>query len=190
MLFEETINKYKDEVEKAIDQLFVEAFKNQVNKTDLLLVLENGLKKDYPESSLKRLKISPYQIGPDKIGFRYDTFYQFINYYRQGIRSKDEFIKEFEDDKTKDSFFAFYRDFQLLLYMKFWETDLILRRLSNLSNLAQTKPYFWEYSQKVFNARRNLIKAEIQKPIEQICPLFYQLIEDIYSNQIRHAVAH
>jgi hypothetical protein len=74
--------------------------------------------------------------------------------------------------------------------MKFWETDLILRRLSNLSNLAQAKPYYWDYSQTVYDARRNLIKDEIQKPLEFICPLFYKLIDEIYSNQIRNAVAH
>ena len=190
MLFEEIINKYSNEVEEAVDQLFHEAHKNQVNETDLLLVLENGIKKEYPESTLKRLKISPYQIGPDIIGFRYDTFYQFINYYRQGIKSKDEFFKGFDDEKLKHSLLDFYRDFQLLLYMKFWETDLILRRLSNLSNLAQAKPYYWDYSQTVYDARRNLIKDEIQKPLEFICPLFYKLIDEIYSNQIRNAVAH
>ncbi len=190
MLFEETINKYKDEVASAVDQLYDSAYQYQVNENDLLLVLENGLKKEYDEATLKRLKITPYHIGPDFIGLRYDTFYQFINYYRNGIKSKKEFIKEFNDEKTRESFFDFYRDFQLLLYMKFWETDLILRRLSNLAKLAQAKPYYWEYSQKVFNDRRNLIKDDIQKPLESICPLFYKLIDEIYSNQIRNAVAH
>lgn len=190
MLFEETINEYKDEVETAVGQLYEKAYQNQVYDTDLLLVLENGLKKDYDEATLKRLKMSPYQIGQDFIGFRYITFYQFINYYRSGVKSKEDFFKGFDDDKTKESFLDFYRDFQLLLYMKFWETDLILRRLSNLSNLAQGKPYYWEYSQKVFNKRRNLIQDEIQKPLEDICPLFYKLIDEIYCNQIRNAVAH
>lgn len=164
MLFEDTINLYKDEVEAAVDQLYEMAYKNQVFDTDLLLVLENGLKQDYDEDTKKRLKTTPYHIGPDIIGFRYNTFYQFINYYRSGIKSKDDFAKEFTDDKTKDSYLDFYRDFQLLLYMKFWETDLILRRLSNLSNLAQGKQYYWEYSQKKFNKRRNLIQDEIQNP--------------------------
>ncbi|MCJ7449937.1 MAG: hypothetical protein MUO72_19870 [Bacteroidales bacterium] len=190
MLFEETINKFKDKVAAAVDQLYDSAYKSQVNENDLLLVIENGLKKEYDEATLKRLKIAPYHIGPDFIDFRYDTFYQFINYYRKGIKSKEAFFKEFEDDKTRKSFLDFYRDFQLLLYMKFWETDLILRRLSNLSNLAQGKPYYWEYSQKVFNDRRNLIKDEIQKPLKDICPLFYTLIDEIYFNQIRNAVAH
>ena len=93
MLFEETINEYKDEVETAVGQLYDKAYQNQAHDTDLLLVLENGLKKDYHKATLERLKISPYQIGPDFIGLRYDTFYQFINYYRSGIRSKEEFLK-------------------------------------------------------------------------------------------------
>jgi len=190
VLFEETLNSHKDEVEAAVDQLYEKAFQNQVCKTDLLLVLENGLKKDYNQATLSRLKISPYQIGPDFIGFRYDTFYHFINHYRQGIRPKSEFLKEFTDERLKESFLDFYRDFQLLLYMKFWETDLILRRLSNLSNLAQGLSYYWEYSQDVFNRRRNLIQNDIKNPLTSICPLFSALINDIYFNQIRNAVAH
>jgi hypothetical protein len=191
MLFEETINLYQDQVEAAVDQLYERAFKNQVAENDLLLVLENGLKNDYSEAQLKRLKSSRYQIGPHYIGLRYDTFYQFINYYRKGIKSKIEFDKEFADDvKTKESFLNFYRDFQLLLYMKFWETDLILRRLSNLSSLAQSKPYSWEYSQNVFNRRRNIIQDEIVKPLQSLCPMFSTLIDELYYNQIRNAVAH
>jgi len=191
MLFEETINKYKDKVETAVGQLYDKAYQNQMHNTDLLLVLENGLKKNYDQATLERLKMSPYQIGQDFIGFRYNTFYQFINYYRSGVKSKVEFDIEFGDDvKTKESFLNFYRDFQLLLYMKFWETDLILRRLSNLSSLAQGKPYSWEYSQIVFNKRRNIIQDEIVKPLRIICPLFSVLIDEIYSNQIRNAVAH
>lgn len=111
MLFEETINKCKDEVAAAVDQLYDLAYQNQINENDLLLVLENGLKKEYDEATLKRLKITPYHIGPDFIGLRYDTFYQFINYYRNGIKSKKEFLKEFNDEKTKESFLDFYRDF-------------------------------------------------------------------------------
>jgi len=63
MLFEETINEYKDEVETAVGQLYDKAYQNQMHETDLLLVLENGLKKDYDQATLKRLKMSPYQIG-------------------------------------------------------------------------------------------------------------------------------
>lgn len=190
MLFEETIIKYHDEVEAAVDQLFIQAFQNQVHENDLLLVLENGLKKEYSEATLKRLNTTPYHIGPDIIGLRYDTFYQFINYYRKDITSREEFTKKFTDKKIRESFLNFYRDFQLLLYMKFWETDLILRRLLNFSNLAQGKPYYWEYSQVDFNKRRDLIKGEIQNPLINICPLFYELIDEIYCNQIRNAVAH
>jgi len=190
MLFRENFIKFKIEVKAAVDQLFKKAFQNQVYETDLLLVLENGMKKEYDEATLKQLNILPYQIGHDTIGFRYNTFYQFINYYRSIVKSREEFSKEFHDYKTKESYLDFYRDFELLLYMKFWETDLILRRLSNLSNLAQGKQYYWEYSQSDFNKRRNLIQDEIQKPLVKICPLFCKLMEEVYCNQIRNAVAH
>jgi hypothetical protein len=74
--------------------------------------------------------------------------------------------------------------------MKFWETDLVLRRLYNLSRLARGMSYEWEYNQAFFNKRRKVVKEDIQKDLVNVCPKFYQLIDEIYSRQLRNAVAH
>jgi hypothetical protein len=34
---------------------------------------------------------------------------------------------------------------ELMVYLKFWESDVILRKLYQLSNLAQAKNYDWHY---------------------------------------------
>jgi len=191
MIFEEIIHQYNDGIKEAVDELLINAYENQKNNTDLLLVLQNGLKKDYPVETLERLNITPYQIGVDIIDFRYHSFYDFINVYRENVYKKAEHKSELEKNSFDRNYIYHYHiEQELLIYMKFWETDLILRRLYNLSRLAQGIEYFWEYNQTFFNARRMVIKDEIQKDLEDISPKFFNLINEIYSRQIRNAIAH
>lgn len=191
MLFEETLAQYKNEVKQAVDELFSKAFSNQINETDLLLILENGLKLEYPPETLKRLNITPYFIGAERIGFRYSSFYKYINQYRTTIFKKSEHIEELNKQHSDRNYlYDFLIEQELLLYLKFWETDLILRRLYNLSRLARGLEYDWNYNQRFFNERRKIVKEEIQLKLKDITPKFYQLIEDIYSRQLRNAIGH
>jgi hypothetical protein len=191
MIFEEILQTYKDSVKKAVAELFKNAFKNQVNDTDLLLVLENGFKQDYSQDQLKRLKITPYFIGPEIIGLRYDSFYKFINEYRNLVFKRSDYELELKKQFSERSYLLNYTiEQELLIYLKFWETDLILRRLYNLSRLARGLNYEWEYHQVFFNDRRKLVKEEIQNNLKIITPIFYILIDEIYNRQIRNAVGH
>jgi hypothetical protein len=72
--------------------------------------------------------------------------------------------------------------------LKFWESDLILRQLYNLTNLASGKYYDWHFG--LSYSRRPFIREQIQAPLKDICPKAYKLIEEIYSSQIRNAIAH
>jgi hypothetical protein len=191
MIFDETLQAYKDPVKKAVSELFRKAYRNQVNDTDLLLVLENGLKQDYSEEQLKRLKITPYSIGPEIIGLRYNDFYKFINEYRKVIFKKSDFEVELKKQHSERNYFYNYTiEQELLIYLKFWETDLILRRLYNLSRLARGLEYDWEYNQDFFNDRRKVVRDEIQNNLKLITPKFYNLLDEIYNRQIRNAVGH
>lgn len=191
MLFQETLAQYEDTIKEAVKELFETAYSNQINDTDLLLVLENGLKQKYSQETLERLKISQYSIGPDHIGLRYSSFYDFINQYRKTIFKQSDHLSEInKQNSNQNLFYNYFIEQELLIYLKFWETDLILRRLFNLSRLAQKLEYCWEYDQKKFNERRKIVKDEIQQNLKEITPKFYYLLEEIYSRQIRNAIAH
>lgn len=77
---------------------------------------------------------------------------------------------------------------ELLIYLKFWESDLLLRQLFNLTNLASGKYYDWDFILEY--SRRKLIRNQIQNPLKDICPKAYKLIDETYSSQIRNAIAH
>jgi hypothetical protein len=191
MIFEETLQEYDEYVKEAVDELFLKAFLNQKYETDLLLVFQNALKNNIDETTLERLNITPYQIGNGIIEFRYSSFYKFINHYRKMIVKKNEHRNELEKKAiTRNDIYDYLIEQELLIYMKFWETDLILRRLYNISRLAQGIEYCWEYEQSFYDDRRKLVRDEIQKNIKIIAPKFYVLIDDIYNRQIRNAIAH
>lgn len=185
MLKKENINKYENEVSLAVGELWNKAFMNQKNENDLVLILANGIKNNYPEETLKKLKNTNYQIGHDFVHFKYSTFFNFFNQYKFVINEKD--YEVIEDKQLYDDVMV---QMQLLSYMKFWEADLILKRLYNLSRLSQGKEYAWEIPKEKLNNRRILVKDEIQNPLQELCPKFYSFIEDIYSRQLRNAIAH
>lgn len=191
MIFIETLKTYEQEVKDAVSELFDTAFKNQKVDTDLLLIIIHGYyDKKHLEFHLKE-KLSPYVFGPEHIGYSLEAFYEFFHFYRTTPISKREFLKAMENKKKQKEMEYQERltlHLELLIYLKFWESDLLLRQLFNLSNLATEKYYDWDFI--LSYTRRPFIRNHIQAPIKNTCPKFYQLIEDTYSAQIRNAIAH
>ena len=191
MVFFETLKKYEDEVKEAVDELFETAFKNQKYDTDILIVLIHGFYDDTHREFFEKNRLSLYTFGPAHVGYSLDTFYEFFHFYRTITVSKKKFLKALKKADTKERFEHQERlniNLELLIYLKFWESDLLLRQLYNLTNLASGKHYEWDF--KVVHGRQSLIRKHIQTPLKIICPKFYALIEETYSAQIRNAVAH
>lgn len=192
MVFTELLNQFESEVKEAVEELFEKAYSNQKEKNDLLLVIVNGFYDDKNAQALKSNGYSPYVIGPAQIGYSLETLYEFFDYYRKTNILKSDFDSLLAKNETREAAEHNERlsiNIELMIYLKFWESDLLLCQLYNLTNLATGEYYDW-HNTKVLDSRMDLIRNKIQKPIEMICPKMYKLIEDIYSNQIRNAIAH
>lgn len=203
MVFIETLKVCEKEIREAVEELFDAAFKNQKIDTDLLLVIIHGY---YDVKHIEfhiREKLSPYVFGPEHIGYSLGAFYDFFHSYRTTATSKKKFEKLLKDPKTKEAVEhqeGLAMNIELLIYLKFWESDLLLRQLYNLVNLASGRYYDWSFvppdltkknndSSGKFS-RRPFIRNHIQAPMEVICPKFHKLVKDNYSAQIRNAIAH
>lgn len=77
-----------------------------------------------------------------------------------------------------------------MVFLKLWESDVILRKLYQLSRLAQGKNYDWYFTIKKDDSRHTIIRELIRDPIKTICPKYYKLLKDIYLSQIRNTAAH
>jgi len=191
MVFVETLKQQSSVVKAAVDELFDAAHRNQKYDTDILIVIIHGFYNDSYKEYFERNKLSLYTFGPEHVGYSLDTFYEFFHSYRTKTFSRPKFYKALKTKKTKENVEHLERlsfNLELLIYLKFWESDLLLRQLYNLANLACGKHYEWDF--KVVKGRQSLIRRHIQAPLKEACPKFYNLIEETYSAQIRNAIAH
>jgi len=191
MVFNETLLHYDDEVEQAVKELFDLAEKNQKHENDILLIHLNGWKNNKHEQGLRNKNYSPFMIGPGEFGHCFNSIYELYDNYRRNIYFKSKITAEKQKEVNYINQEKASIDIEFLIYLKFWEADLILFKLYNLSRLVQGKPYDWDLlnTNKISN-RRKLVRDDIQEPIKDICPNFFRLIDETYSRQIRNAIAH
>jgi len=193
MLFLETLNQYQAEVSKAISDLFESAFKNQTHPQDLLLLMENGFIVNRDIQPIKGVKLSPYVVGPDSEGWSARTQYEFYHSYRQNVNEhRAEFIQEASKMGSMENKVEYSSmHIELMIYIKFWEAEKILKTLYQLSRLSRGLDYDWEFKVDQYkDGRQGLIRDEIRDSVKAVIPTFYNLVKDIYMSQVRNAIAH
>lgn len=193
MLFRETLDDLSSEVEEAVDELFQAVKRNQSHEQDLLLVELNG----FHDKNIQEVKyssnLSPFDFGPG--GWRYlsdFTQYRFYDFYRRKVISTSRlaYFSDYYQNKHKQNVYDITLQMELMVYLKFWESDVVLTKLYHLSNLAQGKNFDWFFSISKDDSRQILIRTLIRDSIKNICPKYYKLIKDVYLSQIRNAAAH
>ena len=196
MIFRDLLIELKDEVSKAVNELFAAAFANQTHPNDLLLVDQHGLYDQLIAESPagREHRLSPYVIGPHFIGFAEQTFYEFIDFYRQShLLDSIQFSETLTTNDEARQQEELTLQLEQSIYLRFWESDLILKQLHQLSSLATGKPYDWHLKIPVHardGSRQDIIRKEIRDRIKGVCPQYYGLLKDTYSTQIRNAIAH
>lgn len=202
MLFKSSFIKFIPRVEYAVDSLFQLAFQNQTHPQDLLLILENGFFHPLLENSQPAglPKLSPYTIGPGYLGHAENTQYQFYDHYRREIyEDREGIISQILKDEKLRNFEEISIHLELFLYLKFWESDMIIKMLYMLSQLIQKKPFDWHFVIEKHNGtginkhRKGIpfiISSEVRDQLYAECPTFAFLIECIYNEGLRNAAAH
>jgi hypothetical protein len=188
MLFKEILERFQPEVDLALDELFNAVKSNQTHEQDLLLVNINASYQDYLDKPTTHL--SPFVYGPGGwIAFADRTQLDFFASYSMMVRdiSREEYFQDYSTNITKQGEYEFLLQMELMIYLKFWESEPTLRRLYQLSTLAQGKNYDWYFK---LGKRERLIRKKIRDRIQIQCPKYYHLLKDIYLSQIRNAAAH
>ena len=188
MLYIDTLDSHRNESKEAIQSLFHKVKKNQSYENDLLLVLLNG----FYNESLVGSGLSPFMFGPGIESYteqtQYDFFHSFRTTYLQ--KSKAEFLK---DKQLNDDWYRAYHtitQLEMLVYLKLWESDLLLKQMYNLCcRLLHGNPYDW-YKTTKGEGRKYLIEDQIIKRCKNKAPKFYHFVSSIYNRQIRNAAAH
>lgn len=196
MIVAELLEENNPAVREAIDELFAAAESNQTHEQDIFLVDQHGFYQELlaqPEVREEH-ELSPYVIGPDYVGHAEATSYEFINWYRQSHRVDRDGLQESLGDEEFEQHERLMLEIEKNIYLKFWESDLILKRLYQLSRLVNGESYDWHFyispDPRDGPSKHEIIRKEVRDEVEEECPSFYSVVKDNYKTQIRNAIAH
>lgn len=186
MIFQNIIKKQHPKIEKAISTLFQKAEKNQTHPHDILLVITHGFQNDkYGKSMI---------VGPGEVGHAERTQFEFYDWYRQShMVDINEFDKEKEEKEELKYAERISINLEKSLYLRFWESDMLIKIMKQLVNLANGNAYDFYLNIPKHNrdgSKQEIIRKQIRDEAKDICPDFYDIVKDTYLTQLRNAIAH
>ncbi len=209
MIFIDLIKKYNKELHPEFEKIFELGLKNQYYHTDLLLWKINGsFQENLVEAKpSKEKKWNTHVIGPGIEGFSDQTHYDFINQYRQSNVSKysyDEYLKKVTYDPENieeiDKLIHFEStsiQIEMLIYLKIWEADLMIKKMYELTRILNGESYNWYFkvaeSSRDKNSngtRQDIIRKLVRDKLSDSSPFLQEWISNIYKTQIRNSIAH
>ncbi len=211
MIFKDKLEKIKNEINPEFQKLINYAWLNQTYYTDLLLVYVNGF---FEQNILNwnktnKNKLNPHVIGPGVEGHSEDTHYAFINKYRHEFLTSvpyQEYLKKIEwsnkkEDQIRIQNLADFEEstihLEMLIYLKIWEADLVIKKFYELSRMINGENYDWYF--KISNSNRDsnstgtrqeIIRNKIRDKLKPYSEKIFQLLKNSYCPQLRNSIAH
>lgn len=209
MIFYDKLQELDIVVGKEFDLLIAKAWENQSHPGDLLLQHINGFF-DHHTIKLNEnhgKKYNPHSIGPGTEGHSENTHYKFINLYRVSNVSPHKYndylkLVQWSPDRQDEinrleETEAVGIQLEMLIYIKFWEADMIIKKLYQFVRLLNGEPYDWYFKIKNSNKdkdgtgfRKQIITSKIGENIKNHSKLIYDLLNNTYKSQIRNSIAH
>lgn len=209
MIFIDKLKEREKILNPEFDRLIDLAWKNQSHKGDLLLVHINGF---YEESisknnALSDKKYNPHVIGLGPEGHSELAHYSFINKYRTTNISKlnySEYLKlhEYTPERSKEidelvDLEETSIQLEMLVYLKFWEADMIIKKLYQFVRILHGEPYDWYFKvqessrdKNSSGSRQDIIRLKIRDRLQKHSQIVCYLITNTYKTQIRNSIAH
>lgn len=209
MIFIDKLREIETTLEPEIKRLINLALENQFHPGDLLLIHINGF---YDESILElnqhsERKFNPHVIGPSLMGHSESAHYSFIHKYRTTHISDytlPEYLKLHEWTRERAKEIEHLTDveettiqLEMLIYLKFWEADMIIKKLYQFTRILCSETYDWHFKiqesprdSKSSGSRQDIIRSKIRDRIKEFSPILYNLIKETYKTQIRNSIAH
>lgn len=196
MIITELLDQERRAVRPILDAVFELALENQAHPQDLFLLANLG----YYDKKLENndLGLSKYVLGlPGESGLEYFAAYEFINEFRQQVRvdmhDVEELKNSIKDDAIKKE--AATRDeligiqVEQLVYLKFWESNFIIRQFYQVARLISGEGYDWDFD-TINKSRKRILVDQVRNRIEPFSKPFASLFDSCYKSQIRNAIAH
>lgn len=208
MIFKDLLKDLSLVIHKEFQTIFDNCIKNQAHPGDAIIWKENGSYNEiFNDFVSDGIKLSPYVIGPGIEGISDNTHYEFINQYRHSNISKSthkEHLKNVEYNRERQSeideviqFESMSIQIEMLIYLKLWEADLMIKKLYNLTRLLKGELFDWHFKihetsrdRNGTGTRQEIIRKKVRDKLKESQPVLSQWITDSYKTQIRNSIAH
>lgn len=208
MIFLNLFERYTKVLHKEFQNIFDLCLKNQSHPGNLLLWFLNGFYSEIVANNPSQSgeKLNPYCFDPNWEGYSEQTHYEFIDYYRktQTYKTKTSFqehLTNISNTEKKNINLEFVENItiqiEILIYLKFWESDLIIKKLYELTRIINGVDYDWHFKiaesnrdNKATGKRQDIIRKLIRNKIKAQSPLLSNWITQSYKTQIRNSIAH
>jgi hypothetical protein len=85
----------------------------------------------------------------------------------------------------------------MLVYLKFWEADMIIKKLYQFVRILYGEPYDWYFKvqessrdKNASGSRQDIIRLKIRDRLQKHSQIVCDLITNTYKTQIRNSIAH
>ena len=209
MIFKDKIIETDNLLSKEFDRLFRYALNSQNHHSDLLLIHVNGF---YYEEVLSWNKfnsknLNPHLVGPNVEGYSEKTHYSFIHKYRTTNVNEaplSEYLEKIKYDPKRQKEIEELIEIEetsiqleMLIYLKFWEADMIIKKIYQFARIINGEPYDWYFKiaesardKNHTGTRQDIIRLKIRDKLKNISSDLHNLIKNTYKTQIRNSIAH
>ncbi len=209
MIFKDMLSENAKKIDSEFSKLLEIAFHHSVHKGDLLLVYLNGFydPKMLEWNERNSPKLNPHVIGVGQAGQSEGLHYEFIHKYRMEnfhTLTHSEYLNQlvWSPEKKEDIEKLIFKEehsiqLEMLIYLKVWEADLLIKRFYQLTRLLYGESYDWYF--KISNSsrdaeangtRQEIWRKKIRNRIRKYSPFLEDFIKETYKTQIRNSIAH
>lgn len=209
MIFIDLIRGFGEKLHPEFYKILDLGLSSQFHPSDMLLWKINGFYDDYLAGIKpnEKTKLNPHVIGPGMAGHSEQTHYEFINQYRHSNISNytfSEYVDKVKYDPEKKeeiddlvSFESISIQIEMLIYLKIWKADLMIKKLYELTRILNGEPYDWYFrvaessrDKNSTGTRQEIIRKLIRDKLDKRSDFLKEWITSIYKTQIRNSIAH
>lgn len=141
-------------------------------------------------------------IGPGHEGHSEYTHYKFIDKYRTSNISRithQQYVEELKYSPENQQKINEWSEFEgtsihlkMLIYLKFWEADSIIKMLYQFARIINGESYDWYFKigKNFTGIRQNILRNKFRDRIKQLSPSLSEIIDNTFKPQIRNSIAH
>jgi hypothetical protein len=204
MIFKDKLFEATNLISPEFDKLLELGLKKQNHFGDLLLIHVNGFFEENFVEWNKNLarKLNPHVVGPNHEGHSENTHFSFIHKYRTTNiyeSSLSDYQKriEYSPERSKEideliEIEEISIQLEMLIYLKFWEADMIIKKFYQLARIINGEPYDWYFKipKNHLGKRQEIIRLKIRDRLKEVSPIIFEKIKETYKTQIRNSIAH